>query len=93
MLLKLHVYRCTADAQACRNYYEELSRIDGEYIEWQKIVLAESHPKWIFVQANTFLEGDEAILKEYEPTMEGVYQSWMERAVWLRHRCHRLQPQ
>lgn len=31
MLLRLHMYRCTADAAACRAYYEELSEVDGEY--------------------------------------------------------------
>ncbi|KAJ9648287.1 hypothetical protein H2199_001140 [Coniosporium tulheliwenetii] len=81
MLLRLHMYRCTADVQACRFYYEELSRVDGEYLEWREIVLAKNEPKPVFVQANTFLEGDEVVLKEYEPTKEGVIQSWAERAV------------
>lgn len=81
MLLRLHVYRCTADVQACRSYYEDLSRVDGEYLEWRKIVLAKSQPKWVFVQANTFLEEGEVRLKEYESSVEGVVQSWAERAV------------
>jgi dipeptidyl-peptidase-3 len=81
MLLKLHMYRCTADVKACRSYYEGLSRVDGDYLEWRKIVLAKQQPKWAFVQANTFLEGGEVRLREYEPTKEGVIQSWVERAV------------
>ena len=81
MLLRLHMYRCTADVQACRSYYEDLSRVDGEYLEWRKIVLAKKQPKWVFVQANTFLDGDEVIVREYEPTSQGVFQSWAERAV------------
>lgn len=81
MLLRLHMYRCTADVQACRSYYEELSRVDGIYLEWRKIVIAKNQPKWVFVQANTFLEGEEVKLKEYEPTKEGVIQSWVERQV------------
>lgn len=81
MLLKLHMFRCTADVQACRSYYEELSKVDGEYLEWRKIVLAKSEPKWVFSQANTFVNGDEVVLKEYPPTPEGVIQSWAERAV------------
>lgn len=75
------MYRCTADVTECRKYYEELSRVDGEYLEWRKIVLAKNQPKWVFVQANTFLNGDEVTLKEYEPTIEGVVQSWAEREV------------
>jgi len=81
MLLKLHMYRCTADVQACCSYYEELSRVDGKYLEWRKIVLAKNQPKWVFVQANTFLDEEEVTLKEYEPTNEGVIQSWAERTV------------
>lgn len=81
MLLRLHMYRCTADVQACRPYYEELSRVEGTDLEWRKMVLAKNQPKWVFVQANTFLEGEEVKLKEYEPTKEGVIQSWVERSV------------
>ncbi|KAF2477130.1 peptidase M49, dipeptidyl-peptidase III [Lindgomyces ingoldianus] len=81
MLLRLHMYRCTADAQSCRDYYEELSRVHDQYLVWRDIVLAKKQPKWVFVQANTFLRGEEVILKEYEPTPRGVIQSWAERKV------------
>lgn len=79
MLLRLHMYRCTADAQSCRAYYEELSQVDGEYVEWRQTVLAKKPPPLIFAQANTFLDGDNVILKEYEPTIEGVIESWIAR--------------
>jgi dipeptidyl-peptidase-3 len=81
MLLRLHIYRCTADVQSCREYYEELSRVNAEYLVWRDVVLAQKIPKWVFVQANTFLQGDEVVLKEYEPTAAGVVQSWFERRV------------
>ena len=67
-----------ADVKSCREYYEDLSRVDGQNLEWRRIVLAIKQPKWVFVQANTFLEGDMVKLKEYEPTPEGVIQSWAE---------------
>ena len=79
MLLRLHMYRCTADAENCRIYYEELSKVDGQYLEWRRIVLAKKQPIWVFVQANTFIEGEHVILKEYGATPEGVVQSWAER--------------
>ena len=79
MLLKLHIYRCTADIESCRSYYEDLSQVDGEFLEWRRIVLVKQQPKWVFLQANTFLDGKEVILREYEPTAEGVIQSWAER--------------
>ena len=81
MLLKLHMYRCTANVKSCRTYYEDLSRVDGEYLEWRRIVLAKKQPRMVFVQANTFIDGDQVILKEYEPTQEGVVQSWAERGL------------
>lgn len=81
MLLKLHMYRCTADVQPCREYYEELSRVHDQYLTWREIVLAKKQPKWVYVQANTFLDGEEVVLKEYEPTVEGVIQSWAERNI------------
>lgn len=81
MLLRLHIYRCTADVQACRSYYENLSEVGGEYLKWRDIILAKKEPNWLFVQANTFLNKDQVSIKEYDVTEEGVIQSWVERKV------------
>ncbi|KAJ3521737.1 hypothetical protein NM208_g13157 [Fusarium decemcellulare] len=81
MLLHLHMFRCTADARGCRTYYEDLSRVDGEYVDWRETVLANKPPPLIFVHANTFLDGDVVTLKEYELTIEGIIESWAERRV------------
>lgn len=81
MLLRLHMYRCTADVTACRIYYEELSRVDGKYLKWRETVLANKPPPLIFVHANTCLNGDVVSMKEYDPTVEGIIKSWVERAV------------
>ncbi|KAK7448564.1 dipeptidyl-peptidase 3 [Colletotrichum acutatum] len=81
MLLHLHMYRCTADVQACRVYYEMLSTLTQKHLEWRKVVVASKPPPLVFVHANTSLEGDEVILREYEPTVEGLIQSWAERRV------------
>ena len=81
MLLQLHMFRCTADAEGCRTYYEELSKVDKQYLDWRQTVIANKPPPMIFVHANTFLDGDNVTLKEYEPTVEGVLMSWAERAV------------
>ncbi|KAI0531914.1 peptidase family M49-domain-containing protein [Xylaria digitata] len=81
MLLQLHMYRCTADAEGCRTYYEALSQVDSEHVEWRQTVLANGPPPLIFVHANTFLDGDTVMLKEYEPSVEGVVESWAEREV------------
>jgi dipeptidyl-peptidase-3 len=81
MLLRLHMYRCTANAEVCREYYEDLSRVDGDYSTWRDIVVSKKEPKWKFVQANTFLSNGSVSVKEYEATNEGIIQSWAERHV------------
>lgn len=82
LLLKLHIYRCTADVVACREYFEDLTRVDGIFAEWRKVVIANKRPRQILVQANTFLGEDGRVtLKEYEPSIEGMIQSWAEREV------------
>jgi dipeptidyl-peptidase-3 len=79
MLLMLHVYRCTADVSRCRAFYEELSQVDEEALQWRDVVVYHKDPPLAFCHANTFLSGDEVQLKEYEPTTRGVVQSWAER--------------
>jgi dipeptidyl-peptidase III len=81
MLLKLHMYRCTADVEACRQYYEDLSHVDAERLRWRQTVLANKPPPFLNVQANTFLEGNSVFLKEYELTYAGIIESWYERRV------------
>ncbi|KAK8069832.1 dipeptidyl peptidase III [Apiospora phragmitis] len=70
MLLRLHVYRCIAGVQACREYYEDLSSVDGEYLSWRETVLANKPPAMINVQANTFLKDGQVILKQYPASVE-----------------------
>jgi len=81
LLLRLHIYRCTADIQACRSFYEDLTRLDETFLEWRRIVVKNKRPKQIFVQANTFLEDGAVKIKEYETTVQGLIQSWAERAI------------
>jgi dipeptidyl-peptidase III len=81
MLLRLHMYRCTADVQACRPYYEDLSAVEGYYLEWRRIVLSKKQPRLNYVHANTFLRDNQVVLKEYAATNEGIVQSWAERGV------------
>ena len=47
----------------------------------RKVVLQNKQPRKVFVQANTFLDEatGEVVCKQYEPTVEGLIQSWAER--------------
>ncbi|KAI9719973.1 MAG: hypothetical protein M1812_003098 [Candelaria pacifica] len=82
LLLRLHIYRCTADVGACRRYYEDLTAVEGVFLEWREVVLANKQPRHVFVQANTLLEEDgTASLREYDASAEGMIQSWVERGL------------
>lgn len=84
MLQKIHIYKSTADVETGTKYFaEEMSAVGLEYwgTKVRQVVVANAQPRKVFVQANTHL--DEAtgnvICKQYEPTLEGMIQSWVER--------------
>ncbi len=81
MLLKLHTHRCTADVEQYRAYYKNLSGVDGVYLKWRIMVVAKQQPRPNHVHANTFVEGEQVVLREYEATAEGIVRSWAERKV------------
>ncbi|KAL9113509.1 MAG: hypothetical protein Q9187_007602 [Circinaria calcarea] len=82
LLLRLHIYRCTADVAACRRYFEDLTSVQGVFAEWRRIVLREKRTRKVLVQANTVLEADGSVaLREYEASKEGMVRSWAERGV------------
>ena len=79
LMLKLHIWRCTADVKHCKEYYVPLTEPTGVYLEWRRIMLAKQTPRQVFVQPNTFVRDGEVFLKEYQPTVDGMIQSWAER--------------
>ena len=86
LLLKLHIYRCTAQVDECKEFYEDLTRVDGVFLEYRDLVVGKKRVlKDVFVQANTVCvndgEGAGVELREYEPSARGMVKSWVERAV------------
>jgi dipeptidyl-peptidase-3 len=79
LMLKLHIWRSTADVKACREYYEGLTEPAGIFLEWRRVMLAKRTAKQVFVQPNTFIKDGEVVLKEYEASVDGMIQSWAER--------------
>ncbi|KUJ10851.1 dipeptidyl peptidase III [Mollisia scopiformis] len=79
LIMRLHVYRCTADINAARAYYEGLTHVDDYWLTVRDIVKATPAKTLIFLQANTFIKNGKVLIKEYEPTVEGVIQSWADR--------------
>lgn len=45
------------------------------------VVLENKQPRKVFVQANTYLDEatGQVTLKQYDPTLEGMIESWAER--------------
>jgi dipeptidyl-peptidase-3 len=79
-LQKLQIFKATADLGAGKELYEPITSVD----EWfatkvRPAVLAAAPPRKVFVQANTFVKGDEVGLKEYPATPEGLIQSYADR--------------
>ena len=83
-LQKLHIYKATADVENGVKMYNDITSVDKWWAEKVRpIVLAKKIPRKVFVQANTVLDDKtgEVTLKEYEPTPEGMIQSFVERDV------------
>ncbi|KAI4616879.1 hypothetical protein J4E83_006461 [Alternaria metachromatica] len=84
MMCNLHIWRCTADVEACRPFYESLTNVEGVYEVWRQVVATRPERRMKFVQGNTSLvytvEGG-AECKEYEESDEGIIQSWADREV------------
>ncbi|KAL5352276.1 hypothetical protein ACLOAV_002223 [Pseudogymnoascus australis] len=81
-LLKLHVYKSTADVVAGTELYERMTRVEqgfwAEQVRGQ--VLKQKQPRKVFVQANTVLgEDGEVVLKVQETSLEGMVASFAER--------------
>lgn len=83
-LQKLHIYKATADFAAGRKLYDDITSVDEWWAEKARpLVLKKKTPRKVFVQANTVLneETGDVELVEYEPTPEGMVQSYFERDV------------
>ncbi|TLS29530.1 hypothetical protein PpBr36_00233 [Pyricularia pennisetigena] len=84
-LQKIHIYKSTADVETGTKFFSDMTNVGLEYwgTKVRDVVLEHKQPRKVFVQANTFL--DEATgkveCKEYEPSLEGMVQSWVDRDV------------
>lgn len=80
-LAKLQIYKATADEEKGTAFYLEATSVPEEWIELRDIVLKNKQPRKCFVQPNTLIDGDQVVLKEYDPSPEGMIQSYIERHV------------
>ncbi|OBT90313.1 hypothetical protein VE02_03317 [Pseudogymnoascus sp. 03VT05] len=81
-LLRLHVFKSTADVVAGTALYERMTRVEegfwAEKVRGQ--VIKQKQPRKVFVQANTELgEDGEVVIKVQETSLEGMVASFAER--------------
>jgi dipeptidyl-peptidase-3 len=81
-LMRLNVYKATADAHNGIQFYVDSTTVDDSWLPIRDIVIAKKLPRKMFVQASTVVDQDKVRLIEYEPTLKGLIQSYVERNVW-----------
>ena len=77
-LLKLQVYKSTADIEAAKQMFYKYSEVTKQFLEYRQIVLDRKKPRKLFVQSSTHLSGDgkSAAIKTYSPTHESLIESF-----------------
>jgi dipeptidyl-peptidase-3 len=81
-LQKLHVFKSTADFAAGKKLYDEICTVGEDMAKYREVVMRKKLPRKQFVQANTVVDEEGKVrLREYEPTLEGLIKSYVERNV------------
>jgi dipeptidyl-peptidase-3 len=79
-LLRLHVFRCSAN-EAGIKLFDEMTHVDERFRKYRELVLQHRPPAKQIILPRTVREGDEIVLKEYDSTKEGMIQSWVETCI------------
>ena len=81
-LQKLHIYKMSANIDAARAMYDKYTEVSEKWAEKVRpVVMSKKLPRKIFVQGNTLEKDGKVELKEYDPTLEGIIQSFAEREI------------
>lgn len=79
-LQKLHIYKCSADYEAGEKMYLDITNVDKFWAdEVRPEVLRRKVPRKVYVQANVYEKEGKIVMREYEPTREGMIRSYAER--------------
>ncbi|XP_046658492.1 dipeptidyl peptidase 3 [Homalodisca vitripennis] len=82
-LQKLQVYKSCANVEEATKMFNKYSEVKDEgpypWAKWRDIIMAHKQPRKIFVQANTQIKDGKVTLKRYEPNVDGLIQSWLDR--------------
>lgn len=81
-LQKIHVYKCSADYEAAKQLYDDMTHVGEDMARFRNVVMKKKMPRKQFVQANTVKTESGAVeVKEYEGTPRGMIQSFVDRRV------------
>merc|ERR1719244_2026928 len=78
-LQKLQVYKSTGDIKAAKAMYDSYSEVSEPWASRRDIVVARKQPRMLLVQGNTRISDEKLQLVQYDPSPEGMVQSWSER--------------
>ncbi|KAB0803489.1 hypothetical protein PPYR_00459 [Photinus pyralis] len=78
-LLQLQVYKSTGDIEAAKKLFGGLSEVEEPWLSWRSIILAHKQPRSILIQPNTEFVDDNINIKFYDPHVESVIASWIDR--------------
>ncbi|WKX90543.1 hypothetical protein Q1695_009409 [Nippostrongylus brasiliensis] len=79
-LAKLQGFKSTGDVEGGKKLFESYGKVGEQEARWRDICIARRKPRRIFLQANTRIDNSGNVeLVSYEPTAEGVIQSFVER--------------
>ena len=78
-LAKLHIYKSMGDYDSAKKFFDHYSEVDEEMLKVRRHVLINKLPRRLELQPNLFLQENLISYKDYEPTFEGLIQSYVER--------------
>lgn len=87
ILLKIQVYKSTADVNAARDFYNEYSAVSEEFLKIRKIVIANWAPQRVTGSHNLIEVGSDIKIASYEATHEGLILSFVDRFAMTRDFC------
>ncbi|ELP92790.1 dipeptidyl peptidase III, putative [Entamoeba invadens IP1] len=79
LLLNIQVARATGDLKFAQDFFIPLSTPNEEDLKIRQIVIDRNIPRSGLVQCNIIKEGEEYKMKTYEPNVEGMIQSYLDR--------------
>jgi len=80
-LLRLHIFRCTADEALGVQLFDEMTTVDERFGKYRELVMLHRPLSKQIILPSTLKAGNEIVLREYDPSREGMIKSWVERGL------------